>query len=154
METLVKAPWRETKLLSWRGTQREAFQITLIIRRTRARTSCVPAGQSRAPKPRVNKCRFHTPTFWYLSIHRLFPAKASVLGRAVYDSEGWKSLSELVKANVFTDVKGSMESALHQRDRIGVQDSVLLEDYESEDAFLENLRKRFKANLIYVSVLT
>ena len=45
-----------------------------------------------------------------------------------------------------------MESALHQRDHIGVQDSVLLENYESEDAFLENLRKRFKANLIYVSV--
>ena len=45
-----------------------------------------------------------------------------------------------------------MESALHQRDHIGVQDSVLLENYESEDTFLENLRKRFKANLIYVSV--
>jgi myosin-1 len=45
-----------------------------------------------------------------------------------------------------------MESALHQRDHIGVQDTVLLENYESEDAFLENLRKRFKANLIYVSV--
>lgn len=45
-----------------------------------------------------------------------------------------------------------MESALHQRDKIGVQDSVLLEDHESEDAFLENLQKRFKANLIYVSL--
>jgi len=45
-----------------------------------------------------------------------------------------------------------MESALHQRDHIGVQDSVLLENHESEDAFLENLRKRFKANLIYVSI--
>ena len=44
-----------------------------------------------------------------------------------------------------------MESALHQRDHIGVQDTVLLEDYQSEDAFLENLQKRFKANLIYVS---
>ena len=44
-----------------------------------------------------------------------------------------------------------MESALHQRDHIGVQDAVLLENYESEDAFLENLQKRFKANLIYVS---
>jgi myosin-1 len=45
-----------------------------------------------------------------------------------------------------------MESALHQRDKIGVQDSVLLENYESEDAFMENLQKRFRANLIYVSV--
>ena len=44
-----------------------------------------------------------------------------------------------------------MESALQARDRIGVQDFVLLEDYNSVHAFLENLRKRFKANLIYVS---
>lgn len=33
----------------------------------------------------------------------------------------------------------------------GVPDFVLLEDYNSEDAFLENLRKRAEANLIYVS---
>ena len=46
-----------------------------------------------------------------------------------------------------------MESALHQRDHIGVQDAVLLENYESEDAFLENLQKRFRANLIYVREL-
>lgn len=45
-----------------------------------------------------------------------------------------------------------MESALHQRDKIGVQDSVLLENHESEDAFMENLQKRFRANLIYVSL--
>ncbi len=45
-----------------------------------------------------------------------------------------------------------VESALHARDHIGVQDFVLLEDYKSEDAFLENLRKRFKADLIYVSL--
>ena len=44
-----------------------------------------------------------------------------------------------------------VESALHARDHIGVQDFVLLEDYRSEDAFLENLRKRFKSDLIYVS---
>lgn len=44
-----------------------------------------------------------------------------------------------------------MESALHARDHIGVQDFVLLENYTSQEAFLENLRKRFKANLIYVS---
>ena len=40
---------------------------------------------------------------------------------------------------------------MHARDRIGVQDFVLLEDYKNVDAFLENLRKRFNANLIYVS---
>ena len=45
-----------------------------------------------------------------------------------------------------------VESALHARDHIGVQDFVLLEDFKSEDAFLENLRKRFKSDLIYVSV--
>lgn len=44
-----------------------------------------------------------------------------------------------------------MESALQARDRIGVQDFVLLEDYNNVNAFLENLRKRFRANLIYVS---
>lgn len=44
-----------------------------------------------------------------------------------------------------------MESALTARDRVGVQDFVLLENYTSEAAFIENLRKRFKENLIYVS---
>ena len=43
-----------------------------------------------------------------------------------------------------------VESALHARDHIGVQDFVLLEDYMSEDAFIANLQKRFKSNLIYV----
>ena len=45
-----------------------------------------------------------------------------------------------------------MERALHARDQIGVEDFVLLEDYQSQDAFVDNLRKRFKADLIYVSV--
>lgn len=44
-----------------------------------------------------------------------------------------------------------MESALTARDRVGVQDFVLLENYNSEAAFIENLRRRFKENLIYVS---
>lgn len=44
-----------------------------------------------------------------------------------------------------------MESALTARDRVGVQDFVLLENFTSEAAFIENLRKRFKENLIYVS---
>lgn len=45
-----------------------------------------------------------------------------------------------------------MESELQARDRIGVQDFVLLEDFKNEDAFLDNLRKRYKADLIYVSM--
>lgn len=50
-------------------------------------------------------------------------------------------------------VRAMMESALTARDRVGVQDFVLLENYTSEAAFIENLRKRFKENLIYVSGL-
>lgn len=45
-----------------------------------------------------------------------------------------------------------MEHALVHRDRVGVQDFVLLEDYRSEEAFIDNLRKRFKENIIYVSL--
>lgn len=48
-------------------------------------------------------------------------------------------------------VRAMMESALTARDRVGVQDFVLLENFTSEAAFIENLRKRFKENLIYVS---
>lgn len=44
-----------------------------------------------------------------------------------------------------------MEHQLHERDRVGVQDAVLLEDYTNEDAFADNLSKRFKENVIYVS---
>lgn len=45
-----------------------------------------------------------------------------------------------------------MERGLHERDRVGVQDFVLLEDFQSETAFVDNLKKRFNENLIYVSV--
>ena len=45
-----------------------------------------------------------------------------------------------------------MESDLQARDRIGVQDFVLLEDFKNEDAFLDNLRKRYNSGLIYVSI--
>jgi hypothetical protein len=44
-----------------------------------------------------------------------------------------------------------MEAALHTRDQVGVQDFVLLEDYKSVTAFVDNLKKRFSENLIYVS---
>ena len=44
-----------------------------------------------------------------------------------------------------------MEEALHKRDRVGVQDFVLLENFQSEEAFVENLEKRFNEDIIYVS---
>lgn len=47
-----------------------------------------------------------------------------------------------------------MESDLQARDRIGVQDFVLLEDFKSEDAFLDNLRKRYNSGLIYTYIGT
>lgn len=45
-----------------------------------------------------------------------------------------------------------MEKDLHERDVVGLQDFLLLEDYQNEDAFIDNLRKRFDVDLIYVSV--
>ncbi|XP_076024594.1 unconventional myosin-Ic-like [Genypterus blacodes] len=45
-----------------------------------------------------------------------------------------------------------MESALTARDRVGVQDFVLLENYNSEAAFIENLRRRFGENLVYTYI--
>uniref|UniRef100_A0A6Q2YKS6 Myosin IHb n=1 Tax=Esox lucius TaxID=8010 RepID=A0A6Q2YKS6_ESOLU len=47
-----------------------------------------------------------------------------------------------------------MEGSLTARDRVGLQDFVLLEAYTSESAFLENLRKRFHENLIYTYIGT
>lgn len=43
-----------------------------------------------------------------------------------------------------------METHLHDRDRVGVQDAVLLENYTSEEVFVDNLKKRFKEDIIYV----
>lgn len=48
-------------------------------------------------------------------------------------------------------VRATMEKGLHERDIVGLQDFVLLEDCNSEEAFIDNLRKRFQENLIYVS---
>lgn len=45
-----------------------------------------------------------------------------------------------------------MEGSLTARDRVGIQDFVLLDAYTSESAVLDNLRKRFNENLIYVSL--
>nr|XP_019613004.1 PREDICTED: unconventional myosin-Ih [Rhinolophus sinicus] len=47
-----------------------------------------------------------------------------------------------------------MESTLTARDKVGVQDFVLLDAYTSESAFLDNLRKRFSQNLIYTYIGT
>lgn len=43
-----------------------------------------------------------------------------------------------------------MENLLHARNKVGVQDFVLLEKYTDENAFVENLQKRFQEKLIYV----
>ena len=43
-----------------------------------------------------------------------------------------------------------MENSFQHRKTVGVEDFVLLDDYRSEDAFLENLKKRFQEDLIYV----
>ncbi|XP_054157929.1 unconventional myosin-Ic-like [Oppia nitens] len=45
-----------------------------------------------------------------------------------------------------------MESELHARDRVGVEDFVLLEDYTDPNAFMDNLKKRSKENLIYTFI--
>lgn len=50
----------------------------------------------------------------------------------------------------FAQVEMDMEGALNARDQVGIQDFVLL-DETSEAAFLNNLKKRFSKDLIYVS---
>ncbi|KAK9881585.1 hypothetical protein WA026_016457 [Henosepilachna vigintioctopunctata] len=45
-----------------------------------------------------------------------------------------------------------MERELHHRDRVGVQDAVLLENYTDEAEFIGNLKKRFKEDLIYTYI--
>ncbi|KAF2905235.1 hypothetical protein ILUMI_00959 [Ignelater luminosus] len=45
-----------------------------------------------------------------------------------------------------------METHLQHRDRVGVADAVLLEDYTNETAFVDNLEKRFNENLIYTYI--
>lgn len=43
-----------------------------------------------------------------------------------------------------------LEGALIARDRVGIQDFVLLDAHNSETAFLDNLKKRYSEDLIYV----
>ncbi|CAH1098535.1 unnamed protein product [Psylliodes chrysocephalus] len=45
-----------------------------------------------------------------------------------------------------------MEHQLHDRDRVGVQDAVLLEDFNNQDVFVDNLQKRFKEHVIYTYI--
>lgn len=46
-----------------------------------------------------------------------------------------------------------MENAFQDRHAVGVEDFVLLDNYKSREAFLDNLKKRFQEDLIYVSFL-
>uniref|UniRef100_A0A669C9I2 Unconventional myosin-Ih n=2 Tax=Oreochromis niloticus TaxID=8128 RepID=A0A669C9I2_ORENI len=64
---------------------------------------------------------------------------------------GWicKSLEERCNR-----ILRNMEASLTARDRVGIQDFVLLDTYTSETAFLDNLRKRFHENLIYTYIGT
>ncbi|CAB1321600.1 unnamed protein product, partial [Coregonus sp. 'balchen'] len=48
----------------------------------------------------------------------------------------------------------AMEGALTARDRVGIQDFVLLDAHTSETAFLDNLKKRFSEDLIYTYIGT
>lgn len=57
----------------------------------------------------------------------------------------------LQKEEVEDNTDANMEGALIARDRVGVQDFVLLDSHTSETSFLNNLRKRYQENLIYVS---
>lgn len=43
-----------------------------------------------------------------------------------------------------------MENALEIRDTFGVADAVLLDDPDNTEEFIENLRKRFRGDIIYV----
>ncbi|KAG8455714.1 hypothetical protein GDO86_001777 [Hymenochirus boettgeri] len=47
-----------------------------------------------------------------------------------------------------------MEGSLSAREKVGVQDFVLLDSHTSEPAFMDNLRKRFQENLIYTYIGT
>lgn len=37
-----------------------------------------------------------------------------------------------------------------ENNRVGLDDFVLLDDFTNEDAFIDNLRIRYEANIIYV----
>uniref|UniRef100_A0A2P2I3E2 Myosin-IB-like n=1 Tax=Hirondellea gigas TaxID=1518452 RepID=A0A2P2I3E2_9CRUS len=45
-----------------------------------------------------------------------------------------------------------MESVLEDRDRVGVADAILLEDFKNVEAFCDNLHKRYMRNIIYTYI--
>ena len=45
-----------------------------------------------------------------------------------------------------------MENQISLRNLKGLDDFLLLENYDDENAFIENLRKRFNEKIIYVSL--
>uniref|UniRef100_A0A669PG79 Myosin IH n=1 Tax=Phasianus colchicus TaxID=9054 RepID=A0A669PG79_PHACC len=63
-------------------------------------------------------------------------------------------MEEVRKEEVEDNTDIIMEGALIARDRVGVQDFVLLDSHTSEAAFLNNLRKRYQENLIYTYIGT
>ncbi|CAB1316315.1 unnamed protein product, partial [Coregonus sp. 'balchen'] len=65
---------------------------------------------------------------------------------------GQREQRESVEVGGESGVHLVMESTLTARDRVGVQDFVLLENYTSEAAFIENLRRRFGEKLIYTYI--
>ncbi|XP_048478321.1 unconventional myosin IC isoform X1 [Plutella xylostella] len=67
-------------------------------------------------------------------------------------TEGGETLLPPTSLQRPVSVAGGMEHSLQHRERVGVQDFVLLEDYTSETAFIDNLRKRFSENIIYTYI--
>ncbi|OWK61180.1 Unconventional myosin-Ih [Lonchura striata] len=64
----------------------------------------------------------------------------------------WPTTFVLQKEEVDENGDANMEGALIARDKVGVQDFVLLDSHTSEAAFLNNLRKRYQENLIYTYI--
>uniref|UniRef100_A0A8D3CPB9 Myosin IHb n=1 Tax=Scophthalmus maximus TaxID=52904 RepID=A0A8D3CPB9_SCOMX len=64
------------------------------------------------------------------------------------------SHSDSVTGQLGSDESQTTEASLTARDRVGIQDFVLLDAYTSETAFLDNLKKRFHENLIYTYIGT
>ncbi|XP_076054733.1 unconventional myosin 61F isoform X2 [Oratosquilla oratoria] len=56
------------------------------------------------------------------------------------------------EADSYENIPKSMEQTLEDRERAGVPDAILLEDFNSEDAFIENLSKRYHENIIYTYI--
>ncbi|XP_058473357.1 unconventional myosin-Ih isoform X2 [Solea solea] len=97
-------------------------------------------------------------------LSRSFNRRLSVY-RSLDSSESSSHGTESTMTHMALEVKESldvrcnqilrnMEASLTARDRVGIQDFVLLDAYTSESAFLDNLRKRFHENLIYTYIGT